>query len=148
MKLSFACDHGGIIVKDAVIRHLEALGHEVIDCGTYSEASCNYPEFAFVAAEKVASGEAEKGILVCSSGEGVSIAANKVKGIRCGIGYNDIVSQLLVEHNHANMIAFGAKYMSEEEILHRIDLFLEATPQPGRHDIRVGEISDYEKNHL
>jgi sugar-phosphate isomerase, RpiB/LacA/LacB family len=147
MKLSFACDHGGIIVKDAIISHLVSLGHEVVDCGTYSDASCNYPEFAFAAAIKVASGEVDKGILVCSSGEGISIAANKVKGIRCGIGYNDTVSQLLVEHNHANMIAFGAKYMSEEEILHRIDIFLNAEEQPGRHQIRVAEIETYEKTH-
>lgn len=147
MKLSFACDHGGIIVKDAIISHLVSLGHEVVDCGTYSDASCNYPEFAFAAAIKVASGEVDKGILVCSSGEGISIAANKVKGIRCGIGYNDTVSQLLVEHNHANMIAFGAKYMSEEEILRRIDIFLNAEEQPGRHQIRVAEIETYEKTH-
>ena len=147
MKLSFACDHGGIIVKDAIISHLVSLGHEVVDCGTYSDASCNYPEFAFAAAIKVASGEVDKGILVCSSGEGISIAANKVKGIRCGIGYNDTVSQLLVEHNHANMIAFGAKYMSEEEILHRSDIFLNAEEQPGRHQIRVAEIETYEKTH-
>lgn len=147
MKLSFACDHGGIIVKDAIISHLVSLGHEVVDCGTYSDASCNYPEFAFAAAIKVASGEVDKGILVCSSGEGISIAANKVKGIRCGIGYNDTVSQLLVEHNHANMIAFGAKYMSEEEILHRIDIFLNAEKQSGRHQIRVAEIETYEKTH-
>lgn len=144
MKIAFACDHGGFVVKEAVVSYLEELGHEVVDCGTYSDASCNYPEFALAAAKKVSSGECEKGVLICSSGEGVAIAANKVKGIRCGIGYNDTVSQLLVEHNHANMIAFGAKYMELEDILRRIRIFLDSKPQEGRHTIRVNEIIDFE----
>ncbi len=145
MKIAFACDHGGICVKDKLFEFLKSKGYEVIDCGTYSTDSCNYPEFAFKAAEKVANKEADKGILVCSSGEGVAICANKVKGIRCGIGYNDDVSHLIVEHNHANMIAFGAKFMTEEEIIRRTDIFLTSTPQDGRHDTRVGMIEEYEK---
>lgn len=144
MKIAFGCDHGGIIVKKAIIDTLERDGYEVIDCGTYSADSCNYPEFAHACAEKVKNGEAEKGILVCSSGEGVAIVANKVKGIRCGLGYNDDVSHLIVEHNHANMIAFGAKFMSEEDILRRINIFLNAEYEHGRHDIRVEMIEKYE----
>lgn len=146
MKIAFACDHGGFPVKEAILNHLKERGDVVTDFGTFSEESCNYPEFAFKAAESVASGENEKGVIVCSSGEGVCIAANKVKGIRAGIGYNDTVSQLLVEHNHANVITFGAKYMNLEDILRRIDIFLAATPAEGRHTIRVGMIEDYEKN--
>jgi ribose 5-phosphate isomerase B len=148
MVLSLACDHGGFIVKDSVKKHLEEKGYEVLDCGTFSTDSCNYPEFAFKASEAIRDGKAEKGILICSSGEGVCVCANKVKGIRCGIGYNDDVSHLIVEHNHANMIAFGAKFMSEEDILRRIDIFLAAEPMDGRHDIRVGMIEEYDKkNH-
>lgn len=144
MKIAFACDHGGIIVKNVILEHLRKKGYEVIDCGTFSSESCHYPEFAHLAATKVKEGEAEKGILVCSSGEGVAIVANKVKGIRCGIGYNDEVSHLIVEHNHANMIAFGAKFMSQEDILRRIDIFLGAKEEHGRHDIRVRMIEKFE----
>ncbi len=145
MKIAFACDHGGYIVKEEVIRHLKEKGLEVLDFGTFSLDSCNYPEFAFKASEAVSEKKAEKGILICSSGEGVCMCANKVKGIRCGIGYNDDVAHLIVEHNHANMIAFGAKFMTLEEIIRRIDIFLESEPQTGRHDIRVKMIEDYEK---
>lgn len=137
MKLSIGCDHGGYEAKEIVKSYLEKKDHEVIDCGTFSTESCDYPIFAKKAAELVANGEAEKGILICSSGEGVCICANKVKGIRCGIGYNDDVSHLLVEHNHANMIAFGAKFMDINDILHRIDIFLSSEPLGDRHQRRV-----------
>ena len=145
MTISFACDHGGILYKDAILSHLKEKGYDVLDFGTFTSESCNYPEFAFQAAEAVRDHKAEKGILVCSSGEGVCMVANKVKGIRCGIGYSDEVAHLIVEHNHAQMIAFGAKFMALEDVLRRIDLFLEAKPESGRHDIRVKEIEDYEK---
>lgn len=148
MKIAFACDHGGYPVKEAIIKMLKEEGHEVIDCGTYSLDSCNYPEFAHACAEKVKNKEADKGILICSSGEGVMMVANKVKGIRCGIGYNDEVSHLIVEHNHANMIAFGAKFMSEEDILRRIRIFLKAENEHGRHDIRVEMIEKYESSKI
>lgn len=146
MKIAFACDHGGFVAKDCVVSHLKKNGYEVIDFGTFSEESCNYPEFAFKASEAVASGECDKGILICSSGEGVCMCANKVKGIRCGIAYNDDVAHLIVEHNHANMVAFGAKFMSVEDIIRRVDIFLASEPQTGRHDKRVGMIEDYEAN--
>lgn len=137
MKLSIGCDHGGYEAKEIVKSYLEKKDHEVIDCGTFSTESCDYPIFAKKAAELVANGEAEKGILICSSGEGVCICANKVRGIRCGIGYNDDVSHLLVEHNHANIIAFGAKFMDINDILHRIDIFLSSEPLGDRHQRRV-----------
>ena len=146
MKLSIGCDHGGYETKEKVKEYLISKGHIVIDCGTDSLQSCNYPEFAFKAAMKVKEKEADKGILICTSGEGIMIAANKVEGIRCGIGYNDEVSSLIVQHNHCNMIAFGAKYMSAEDIERRIDIFLSSTPLEGRHEIRVKMIEDYEKN--
>ena len=144
MKIALACDDGGFIAKDAILNHLKEKGYEVLDFGTYSTDSCHYPEFAFAASEAVASKKADKGILVCSSGEGVAMCANNVKGIRCGIGYNDEVSHLTVEHNHANMIAFGAKFMEIEDILRRIDIFLAAKEMDGRHDIRVAQIEEYD----
>lgn len=137
MKLSLGCDHGGFEAKEKVKAYLESKGYEVVDVGTYSLDSCDYPIFAKKAATLVANNEVDKGILICSSGEGVCICANKVKGIRCGIGYNDDVSHLLVEHNHANMIAFGAKFMDLDDILRRIDIFLEAKPLGDRHQRRV-----------
>jgi tRNA threonylcarbamoyl adenosine modification protein (Sua5/YciO/YrdC/YwlC family) len=145
--LALGCDHGGFAAKEAVKKHLQPFGYHLIDCGTFSAESCNYPEFAFAAATKVSQGEAKKGILICSSGEGVAICANKVKGIRCGIGYNDTVADLMVAHDHANMIAFGAKYMDIKDILHRTDIFLHATPLPERHATRVQMIVDYENKH-
>lgn len=147
MTISFGCDHGGFPYKEAVLKHLKEKGYEVLDFGTFSTESCHYPEFAFPAAEAIHDHKAEKGILICSSGEGVSMCANKVKGIRCGIGYDDDVSHLIVEHNHAQMIAFGAKFMKLEDVLRRIDIFLEAKPLEGRHDIRVAEIDKYDQEH-
>ena len=147
MKIAFACDHGGIIAKEEVIKHLKEQGHEVLDFGTWSTDSCNYPEFAFAASEAVANKKADKGVLICSSGEGVCMCANKVKGIRCGIAYDDEVAHLLVEHNHANMIAFGAKFMKVEDIIKRLDIFFAATEMNGRHDIRVNMIEEYDQKH-
>ena len=145
MTLSLACDHGGYRAKEILKKHLLDEGYEVLDFGTFSEESVDYPLFAFRAAKAVAEGKAQKGILICSSGEGVSICANKVPGIRCGIGYNDEVSHLLVEHNEANMIAFGAKFMPAEDILRRTDIFLQARPSPEeRHVRRVSEITSFE----
>ena len=147
MKVAFACDHGGFAYKEAVIQHLKEKGIEVLDFGTFSLDSCHYPLFAFQAAEAVRDKKADRGILICSSGEGVMMCANKVKGIRCGLGYDDDCSHLIVEHNHAQMIAFGAKFMKLEDVLRRIDIFLASEPQPGRHDIRVARMRDYEKTH-
>ncbi len=145
MKIAFGCDHGGFPAKAEIMAHLKEKGIDILDFGTFSEESCNYPVFAFKAAEAVSKGQADKGILVCSSGEGVCICANKVQGVRAGIGYNDEVSRLLVEHNHANVITFGAKFMGIKDILRRIDIFLEAVPAEGRHSVRVSMIEEYEK---
>lgn len=145
--VSFGCDHGGYPFKEDVIAHLKGLGFEVIDCGTFSKESCNYPEQAFKAATAVSEGKAQAGVLICSSGEGVCICANKVKGVICGLAYNDDVSHLMVAHNHANMIAFGGAYMTLEEILHRIDIFFNSSHDEGRHQRRVDLIKAYEEIH-
>ena len=148
MKIAIGSDHGGFLQKQKVIDHLIKKGYEVIDCGTYQASSCNYPEFGLSAARKIKHGEAEKGILICSSGEGISMAANKVLGIRCGIGYCDEVSHLIVEHNNANMISFGAAYMEEEDVLRRVDIFLAEKFSPlEKHHRRVKEICSLEQQH-
>jgi ribose 5-phosphate isomerase B len=146
-KIAFGCDHGGLDLKKYLMDGLLKEGYEILDCGTYTKDSCNYPTYAIAAASKVASGEADCGVLICRSGEGVSIAANKVKGIRCGIGYNDEVSRLMKEHNNANMIAFGADFTSPEDALRRTDIFLNTQFAQGRHQLRVDIISEYENQH-
>lgn len=144
MKISIGCDHGGYLAKEEVRKYLTNEGYEVIDVGTYSTDSTNYADFGLKAAALVANKECEFGILICSSGEGISIAANKVRGIRCGIAYNDMVTQLMRQHNNCNMIAFGAKFMETKDILHRIDIFLSTSFEGGRHCARVDTIIDYE----
>ena len=142
MKISIGSDHAGYVYKEEIKKHLSKKGYETIDCGTYSLNSCDYPEFGKEAARKVASGEAQYGIVVCSSGEGISIAANKIKGIRCGLAYNDDVARLIRQHNNANMIGFGASFMALEDVLKRIDIFLETPFEGGRHERRVNKIEE------
>lgn len=144
-RIALASDHGGFAYKEKAKIHLMEQGHEVIDFGCDSTSSCDYPLFAFAAAKAVAREECEKGILICTSGEGISMAANKIKGIRCGIGYDDVATGKTVEHNHANMVAFGQKYMKEEDVLRRIDIFLIEKPSKlEKHARRVREIEEAE----
>lgn len=140
MKISIACDHGGLDTKNALVEMLKAEGNEVVDCGTYTTDSCDYPDFARKAAELVASGEVDKGIVVCTSGEGVMMTANKVRGVRCGMGYNDEVSALMRQHNDANMIAFSQKFMDLEDVKRRTHIFLNTEFEGGRHLRRVEKI--------
>jgi len=140
MKISIACDHGGYKLKLEIVKHLKELGHEVIDCGCDSLDSCDYPDFAHKAAELVENGTCERGIEVCTSGEGVSIVANKHKGVRCGLIYNEDVARLTRQHNNVNMVAFGANYVSVENALKYVDLFLETEFEGGRHLRRVEKI--------
>lgn len=146
MKIVVGSDHAGFHLKETIAKYLEAKGYEVINVGTHSESSCDYPVYAFEAAKKVASGEAEFGIVCCGSAEGISIAANKVKGIRCGIGYNDEVSELMRLHNDANMIAFGERFMNEKDVLRRVDIFLNTSFAGDRHEKRVNLIKEFEKD--
>ena len=140
MKISIGSDHAGYKYKEEIKKYLEGKGHQVIDCGTNSLDSCDYPIFGRAAAELVAKGEVKYGIVVCSSGEGIMMAANKVKGVRCGLAYNDDVARLIRQHNNANMIAFGASFMELKDVLKRIDLFLATEFEGGRHERRVSEI--------
>lgn len=140
-RIALASDHGGFLYKESAKKHLEDMGYSTEDYGTHDLSSCDYPIFAKAAAEAVANGIADVGFLVCTSGEGVAIAANKVPGIRCGIGYDDVATAKNRDHNHANMIAFGQKYMKEEDVLRRIDIFLTEVPSKlEKHIRRVKEI--------
>lgn len=140
MKIAIGSDHAGYNYKQEIIKYLEGKGHKMIDVGTNSLESCDYPIFGRAVGEKVASKEADYGIVVCSSGEGICIAANKIKGIRCGLAYNDDVARLIRQHNNANVIGFGANFMKLEDVLGRIDIFLSTDFEGGRHERRVNEI--------
>ncbi len=140
MKISLGSDHAGYAVKEEIKKYLTSKGYEVLDVGTNSTDSCDYPIFAKAAAKLVSEGKAKYGVLVCSSGEGIMMTANKVKGVRCGLAYNDDVARLIRQHNNANMIAFGANFMKLEDIIKRIDIFLSTDFEGGRHERRVSEI--------
>ena len=142
MVIAIGCDHGGFQRKEEAKEYLQSLGHEVIDCGTYSLDSCDYPIFGRKVAELVSEGKANFGVVICTSGEGIMMAANKVKGVRCGLAYNDEVASLMRQHNNANVISFGAKFMNKEEVLHRIDIFLNTEFEGGRHERRVNLIEN------
>ncbi len=142
MIIAIGSDHAGYLYKEEIKKYLTKKGHTLLDKGTNSTESCDYPLFGKSAAEEVAKGNADFGILVCSSGEGIMISANKIKGIRCGLGYNDDVARLLREHNNANMISFGANFMKLEDVLRRIDIFLSTPFAGGRHERRVNEIEN------
>jgi ribose 5-phosphate isomerase B len=147
MKIIVASDHGGFPFKAEIIKHLTSMGHQITDGGTFNEGSCHYPTYAFFAAEKVRDGLVDRGVLLCSTGIGISIAANKVKGVRCAVGYSDEVVNLTRKDNDANMIAFGAKFMELKDIIRRIDIFLAVNHEGGRHQTRVDLITDYEQTH-
>ena len=144
MKIAIGSDHGGFLLKEEIKKYLEKQGHEVIDVGTHSLDSCHYPEFTIKSAELVSKGECQFGVGVCTTGEGVVMTANKIKGIRAGIAYNKDVARLMREHNDANYIVFGAKFTSLEEAIERLDEFFNAKFLEGRHAIRVQMIKDLE----
>jgi ribose 5-phosphate isomerase B len=148
MKLIIASDHAGFLNKQTLIAALKKAGFEMIDAGTFSEGSCHYPEYALSAAERVVKQEAPFGILICGSGIGVSIAANKVKGARCAVGYHDEATKRARIDNNANLIAFGARYMTLEDILRRIHLFIQTPYEGGRHQTRLDLIQEYEDKHF
>ena len=144
MRIAIGSDHGGFEQKQEVIKHLKEKGYEVVDVGTYSLDSCHYPIFGAEVGKKVASKECDYGIVICTSGEGIMMAANKIKGIRCSLGYNDEVSKLMRQHNNANVISFGAKFMETKDVIRRVDIFLSTEFEGGRHADRVKIISNLE----
>ena len=148
MKIAVACDHGGLNLKNAVIAYVEKLGHEVMDFGTKTTDSCDYPDFASLAADAVANGVCERGILVCSSGIGVSIVANKVPGIRCAHCHDTYCAKYTRLHNDANMIAFGEKVVGEGLMQEMVNLFLTTEFEGGeRHERRVAKIKALEEKY-
>ena len=144
MKISLGCDHGGLELKEKIKLHLEEKGYEVKDCGTYSKDSCDYPDFGEAAARAVASGECEKGIVVCTTGIGISIAANKVKGIRCALLSDPLSARMTRLHNDTNMMALGAAIVGPMLALEIVDTWLGTEFEGGRHQRRVDKMMEIE----
>jgi ribose 5-phosphate isomerase B len=146
MKIAIGSDHAGFEDKEKIKRQLDELGVEYEDVGTDSTESVDYPIYAKKVAEKVASGEAEQGILVCGSGNGMQIAANKVHGVRAALAWNAETARLARQHNDANVLSVPARMISPEEVSEVIKSYLDAKFEGGRHARRVDEISEMEKS--
>jgi ribose 5-phosphate isomerase B len=144
MKISMGCDHGGFALKEHIKTYLEGQGHTVLDCGTNSTDSCDYPLFGKAAAEAVADGRCERGIVICTTGIGISITANKVKGIRCALCSDPLSAEMTRRHNDANMLAMGAGMIGKNMAERIVDTFLSTEFEGGRHQRRVDLITAME----
>ncbi|MDD6527455.1 MAG: ribose 5-phosphate isomerase B [Oscillospiraceae bacterium] len=144
MKIAIGCDHVGYELKKRVIDHLTEKGHEVVDFGTNSQERTDYPIYGEKAANAVASGECDRGIVICGTGIGISISANKVKGIRCVVCSEPYSALLSRQHNDTNMLAFGSRVVGGDLALMIVDAWLSGEYEGGRHAKRVQMISDIE----
>lgn len=145
MKIVLASDHGGFELKEEIKKHLMINGHEIIDIGVYDTNSADYPDYGKRAALMVLHKEAEKGIIVCGTGIGISIAANKVNGIRCALCTNEYMARMSRLHNNANMLALGGRVTGMGLALNIVDAWLNQEFEGGRHEKRVNKIMEIEK---
>jgi len=146
MKVALASDHRGFPVKEQLKVFLQEAGHEVCDFGCDTNASCDYPDVAFVGAESVASGETDRGILLCGTGIGMSISANKVCGIRAALCHDELTAAMSRRHNNANILCLPADMLGEKLIYRLVEVWLRTEYEAGRHDRRLEKIVRYEKN--
>jgi ribose 5-phosphate isomerase B len=140
MNISIGSDHAGFAYKEAIKLHLEKAGHQVIDCGTFTEASCDYPDYAHAVAASVEKGETEKGVLICGSANGVCITANKHAGIRAALCWEKEIASLARAHNDANVVCLPARFISLESANEITDIFMSTPFEGGRHANRVNKI--------
>ncbi|WP_346885080.1 ribose 5-phosphate isomerase B [Clostridium sp. UBA4395] len=147
MKIAIGSDHGGLRLKKEVIKHLEKKNIEVRDYGTYTEDSCDYPDFAEKVAESVVAKEYDYGILICGTGIGISISANKIPGIRAALCSDTFSAHATREHNNANILAMGERVVGTGLALDIVDAFLGSTFEGGRHENRVNKIMEIEKKY-
>lgn len=143
--LAIASDHGGYALKETLKAYLDSQGLEYQDFGTHSAESCDYPLFAKAAAEAVASGQCDKGVVICTTGVGVSITANKVKGVRCALCTDPLTAEMTRRHNDANMLALGAGIVGPNLAQKILEVFLHTDFEGGRHARRVGLITEMEQ---
>lgn len=144
MKIAMATDHAAFTLKETIKNYLTQLGHEVMDFGCYSKDSVDYPLFISKAARAVANGECERGVVMCGSGIGASIVANKIKGVRCALVYTPELCRLARQHNDANMIALAGRFTPEDTAKRIVDVFLLTQFEGGRHLRRVNQILEIE----
>ena len=144
MKISMGCDHGGFDLKEDIKAFLVEQGHEVEDFGCYGKESCDYPEFAEAAARAVAEGKCERGIVICTTGIGISISANKVKGIRCALCSDSWSAEMTRRHNDSNMLAMGAGVVGPLLARQIVSAFLSNDFEGGRHQRRVDKMMEIE----
>ena len=148
MKVAIACDHAALNLKNNLIKHLIAEGYDVTDFGIHVEGAVDYPDYAIKVAEAVAGGEADRGILICGTGIGMSICANKVKGIRCALCSDTFSAKATREHNDANVLCFGERVVGIGMALELVNAFLGAEFEGGKHALRVGMITSIENGTL
>ena len=144
MKVAVGCDHGGFVLKDAVISTLEELGAQVVDMGTYSTESVDYPVYGKKVADAVANGECDLGVVMCGTGIGISIAANKVKGIRAAVVTDEFMAEMTRRHNNANIIALGGRVITPEKAKSIVKAWYTAEFEGGRHQKRIDMITQIE----
>ncbi len=144
MKIAIGNDHAAVAMKKEIMAYLQELGHEVVNFGTDSNESCHYPEYGEKVGRAVAAGEADCGVLICGTGVGISIAANKVKGVRAAVCSDTATARLVKQHNNANIIAFGERIVGIELAKDIVKAYLDAEFLGGRHGIRVDMISEIE----
>lgn len=146
MKIAMGSDHGGFDLKEQIKAWLQENGHEVVDFGCHSKESCDYPDFGAAAARAVASGQCERGIVICTTGIGISISANKVKGIRCALCSDPWSAEMTRRHNDANMLAMGAGVVGPLLAQRIVEAFLSFAFEGGRHQRRVDKIMAVEND--
>ena len=146
MKIAIASDHGGYDYKQELIPYIESLGHQVLDLGCHGPASVDYPDYGIPCAQAVARGAADRGGVICGTGIGISISANKVPGIRCALCTDPVMARLTREHNDANMLAMGGRIIGIELAKGIVQVFLSTEFSGGRHKTRIDKIAQYEAN--
>lgn len=145
MRVAVASDHAGYRLKSVVVAHLADGGHEVIDLGTDSEESVDYPPFCAAAGRAVVDGQADMGIVIGGSGQGEQIAANKVNGVRAALCHDEWMARMARQHNNANVLAFGARVLADARALEIVDLFLQTEFEGGRHQPRIDQVTAIEQ---
>ena len=145
MRIAFANDHRGVLLRNQIIEHLKKRGHEVIDFGSDSETSVDYPDYAKKAADAVVAKKAERAVLICGTGIGMSIAANKIPGVRCAVCTDEFGAQMARTHNDANILALRSTHQDPRTNLAIVDIFLDVEFEGGRHQIRLNKIRNLER---
>ncbi|MGI6238816.1 MAG: ribose 5-phosphate isomerase B [Christensenellales bacterium] len=145
MKIAFGSDHAGFSYRELLMEHARDLGHEVIDMGVHAQESSDYPRYGYAVGRAVARGEAERGIVVCGTGFGISLAANRIRGIRCVNATEELTVSFSRRHNDANMLALGERVIGKGKAISLMDIFLTTAFEGGRHEARVHLIDSMEE---